>query len=51
MKARIVLAITEQVSEYEYERHFKTVEVDIPENENFDIKKCDILGGEWEDDA
>ena len=47
MKARIILAVTEQVSEYNYERHFKTVEVDIPENERFDIAKSDIVGGEW----
>ncbi len=50
MKARIILAVTEQVSEYDYERHFKTVEVDIPENERFDIAKSDIVGGEWMND-
>ena len=47
MKARIILAVTEQVSEYDYERHYKTVEVDIPESERFDITKSDIVGGEW----
>ena len=47
MKARIILAVTEQVSEYDYERHLKTVEVDIPEDERFDITKSDIIGGEW----
>ena len=50
MKARIILAVTEQVSEYDYERHFKTVEVDIQENERFDIAKSDIVGGEWMND-
>lgn len=46
-KARLILAVTEQVSEYDYERHMKTVEVDVPKSDKFDITKADILGGEW----
>ena len=29
MKARLVLAVTEQVGEYEYERHYKSIDVEV----------------------
>ena len=46
-KARLILAVTEQVSEDNFERHYKTVEIEVPENEHMNLSKCDIIGGEW----
>ena len=46
-KARLILAVTEQVSEDGFERHYKTIEIEVPENERIDLSKCDIVGGEW----
>ena len=46
-KARLILAVTEQVSEDDFERHYKTVEIEVPENERIDLSKCNIVGGEW----
>lgn len=48
MKARLVLAVTEHAGEYEYERHYKSVDVEVlpPYNED-ELAKCDILGGHW----
>ncbi len=45
-KARIILGITEQVTEYGYERHYKyaDAEIEIPDEA---YKKCDIIGGVW----
>ena len=43
MKARIILAVTEQVSEYDYERHFKTVEVDIQKTNDLTSQKAILL--------
>lgn len=50
MKARLILALTEQVSEDDFERHHRTIVVDVPETDVVDeetLKKCDIIGGEW----
>ncbi len=49
MKARLILAITEQVSEYDYERHYKTVDVEvtIPDVDKKLYKQHDIIGGQW----
>lgn len=44
-KARLILAITEQVSENNFERHYKTVEIEVPESAN--LADYDIIGGEW----
>ena len=46
-KARLILAVTEQVSEDNFERHYKTVEIEVPENKHMNLSKCDIIGGEW----
>ena len=46
-KARLILAVTDQVTEDGFERHYKTVEIEVPENEHIDLSKCDIIGGEW----
>ncbi len=48
VKARIILGITEQVTEDGYERHYNyaDAEVEIPDES---YKKCDILGGVWLD--
>lgn len=46
-KARLILAVTEQVSEDNFERHYKTVEIEVPEKEHMNLSKCDIIGGEW----
>lgn len=46
-KARIILAVTDQITEDGFERHYKTVEIEVPENEHIDLSKCDIIGGEW----
>ena len=46
-KARLILAVTEQVSEDNFERHYKTVEIEVPENEHMNLSKGDIIGGEW----
>lgn len=46
-KARLILAVTEQVSEDDFERHYKTIEIEVPGNERIDLSKCDIVGGEW----
>lgn len=48
MRARLVLAITEQVGEYGYERHYKSVDVEVlPPYCEDKLIKCDILGGQW----
>lgn len=44
-KARLILAVTEQVSENNFERHYKTVEIEVPESAN--LADYDIIGGEW----
>lgn len=44
-KARLILAATEQVSENNFERHYKTVEIEVPESLN--LADYDIIGGEW----
>ena len=46
-KARLILAVTEQVSEDNFERHYKTVEIEVPENKHMNLSECDIIGGEW----
>lgn len=48
VKARIILGITEQVTEDGFERHYNYVdsEVEIPDEA---YKKCDIIGGVWLD--
>ena len=46
-KARLILAVTEQVSEDNFERHYKTVEIEVPKKEHMNLSKCDIIGGEW----
>lgn len=49
MKARLTVAITEQVGECEYERHYDWVDVEVllPKSLNKNYKKCDIIGGQW----
>lgn len=44
-KARLILAATEQVSENNFERHYKTIEIEVPES--IDLAGYDIIGGEW----
>ena len=44
-KARLILAATEQVSENNFERHYKTIEIEVPES--IDLADYDIIGGEW----
>lgn len=46
-KARLVLGVTEQVAEYQWERHMKTVDVDIPVSAELNPKCADIIGGHW----
>ena len=49
VKARLILAVTEQVSEWDYERHHKTVVAEVSETDSVDIntlKRSDIIGGE-----
>lgn len=52
MKARIILGITEQVGEYEYERHYDWVDVEVlpPYNRYPSYRRCDIIGGKWLED-
>lgn len=47
MKARLILAITEQVGECEYERHHDWVDVEVVLPNNKDYREYDILGGQW----
>lgn len=49
MKARLILAITEQVNECEFERHYDWIDVEVlpPKNNDGSYKKCDIVGGKW----
>jgi len=48
MKARIILAITEQVTENQYERHYATVDAEIISSKvDETYRRCDIIGGEW----
>lgn len=54
MKARLILALTEQVSEDDFERHHRTIVIDVPESDTINeetLKKCDIIGGEWIDEG
>lgn len=44
-KARLILAVTEQVSENKFERHYNTIEIEVPES--IDLADYDIIGGEW----
>lgn len=44
-KVRLILAATEQVSENNFERHYKTIEIEVPES--IDLACYDIIGGEW----
>ena len=30
-----------------FERHYKTVEIEVPENKHMNLSECDIIGGEW----
>lgn len=46
-KARLVLGITEQVAEDQWERHMKTVDVDVPISVDLNPKSADIIGGHW----
>lgn len=46
-KARLVLGVTEQVAEDQWERHMKTVDVDIPVSTDLNPKCADIIGGHW----
>lgn len=46
-KARLVLGVTEQVAEDQWERHMKTVDVDIPVSAELNPKCADIIGGHW----
>lgn len=44
-KARLILAVTEHVSENKFERHYNTIEIEVPES--IDLADYDIIGGEW----
>ncbi len=46
-KARLVLGVTEQVAENQWERHMKTVDVDVPVSADLNPKCADIIGGHW----
>ena len=46
VKARIILGITEQVSETGYERHYNYADAEV-EILDESYKKCDIIGGVW----
>ena len=46
-KARLVLGVTEQVAEDQWERHMKTVDVDVPVSADLNPKCADIIGGHW----
>lgn len=46
-KARLVLGVTEQVAENQWERHMKTVDVDVPISVDLNPKSADIIGGHW----
>ena len=49
-KARLVFGVTEQVTEDHWERHMKTVDVDIPVSADLNPKEADIIGGHWIED-
>ena len=38
---------TEQVAEDQWERHMKTVDVDVPISVDLNPKSADIIGGHW----
>ena len=46
-KARLVLGVTDQVAEDQWERHMKTVDVDVPISVDLNSKGADIIGGHW----
>lgn len=52
MKARLILAITDQVSDLELERHYDWVDVEVisPQDKR-KLSGYDIIGGQWLDEA